>query len=107
MNFPKFPVIFPHERGAIERLTSVGDRVHHACETIGTVQGFDEDGNSSKIFIRFRQRLNCCMSEISIMVSPQGACLFLGYLALNVTCSSTDPVNIEKTQSRLLKVTLK
>eukprot|EP00435_Cladocopium_sp_Y103_P036916 s1777_g9.t1 len=31
--------------GVIERLTSVGDRVHHACETIGTVEGFDEDGD--------------------------------------------------------------
>eukprot|EP00435_Cladocopium_sp_Y103_P015455 s1836_g3.t2 len=32
-------------RCVIERLTSVGDRVHHACETIGTVEGFDEDGD--------------------------------------------------------------
>ena len=68
MNFPKFPVVFRHEQGVIERLPSIGDRVHHACETIGTIEGFDEDGNWSK-FIRFRQRLTCCMSEISIKVN--------------------------------------
>ena len=105
MNFPKFPVVFP-QQGVTERLPSIGDRVHHACETIGTVEGFDEDGNWSK-FIRFRQRLKCCMSEISIIVNSQGAYLFLGYLALNVTCSFTDPVNVATIQSQLLKVTSK
>ena len=79
MNFPKFPVVFPRERGVIERLPSIGDRVHHPCESMGTIESFDQDGNWSK-FIRFRQRLTCCMFEISIRVSSQGACLFLGYL---------------------------
>jgi len=32
-------------RCVTERLPSIGDRVHHACETIGTVEGFDEDGD--------------------------------------------------------------
>mmetsp|Transcript_56702 Transcript_56702/g.89808 ORF Transcript_56702/g.89808 Transcript_56702/m.89808 type:complete len:123 (-) Transcript_56702:25-393(-) len=32
-------------RCVIERLPSIGDRVHHACETIGTIEGFDEDGD--------------------------------------------------------------
>ena len=49
MNFPKFPVGFPHQRGVVERLTSIGDRVHYPCETMGTLEGFDEDGNWSKI----------------------------------------------------------
>ncbi|CAL1139834.1 unnamed protein product [Cladocopium goreaui] len=31
-------------RCVIERLTSIGDRVH-LCETMGTVEGFDEDGD--------------------------------------------------------------
>jgi predicted ester cyclase len=108
MNFPKFPVVFPHERGVIERLTSIGDRVH-LCETMGTVEGFDEDGNWSK-FIRFRQRLKCCMCEISIIASPQGACLFLGYLWLpNFQCNMQFHVSCErcKAQSQLLKVTSK
>ena len=108
MNFPKFPVVFPHERGVIERLTSIGDRVH-LCETMGTVEGFDEDGNLSK-FIRFRQRLKCCMCEISIIASPQGACLFLGYLWLpNFQCNMQFHVSCErrKAQSQLLKVTSK
>ena len=108
MNFPKFPVVFPHERGVIERLTSIGDRVH-LCETMGTVEGFDEDGNLSK-FIRFRQGLKCCMCEISIIASPQGACLFLGYLWLpNFQCNMQFHVSCErrKAQSQLLKVTSK
>jgi len=32
-------------RCVIERLTSIGDRVHYPCETMGTLEGFDEDGD--------------------------------------------------------------
>ena len=105
MNFPKFPVVFP-QQGVTERLPSIGDRVHHARETIGTVEGFDEDGNWSK-FIRFRQRLKCCMSEISIIVNSQGAYLFLGYLASQCDMQFHGSCERRNNQSQLLKVTSK
>ena len=52
---PQFPVVFFFQQGVIEPLSSVGDRVRNVCETIGTVEGFDENGGWSKIFIPFIQ----------------------------------------------------
>ena len=94
MNFPKFPVGFPHQRGVIERLTSIGDRVHYPCETMGTLEGFDEDGNWSKIHHNSYDSnsgwKNPCLKSASWWASREH--VFLRYLALNVTCSFTDPV---------------
>ena len=52
---PQFPVVFLFQQGVIEPLSSVGDCVRNVCETIGAVEGFDENGGWSKIFIPFIQ----------------------------------------------------
>ena len=35
--------------GSSVRLPTVGDRVHHRCKTIGTLEGFDEDGHWAQV----------------------------------------------------------
>ena len=52
VNFPKFPVVFL--QGVIEALSRVGDRVHYARETIGTVESFD-GWQLVQLFIQFIQ----------------------------------------------------